>query len=472
MAGSVGRSLVVGLSADTTKFSRELKGAQKEVAKFKDGVGKMGKAITAGFTGMAVAVGAFAKSAVDAALEDQQSQKLLARTLQQNIKTHRDLSKAMEKSITGIQKASGVSDTKLRKSFGKLVIATKSVTKSQKIMRTALNISAGTGKDLETVVTALSKAYLGNNGALGRLGTGLSKAELKAMSFTKVQAKLDATYKGAGATAANTMQGKLERLKTSYSEIVEQVGYALLPVLNKFVNWITAKGVPMLQSFVDGFTGAKGANKALKNGTDKAFEFGQKVKGFIEYLTKHTGQVKAFAEAVGLIWTVGKVSNLIHSVDRAVKAFQILRGAALGAAGAENAALGGGAIGTGLRVAGRAISAVGGASVALAAGTTYVGNKIYSKALGFSGGPDPRNKTLMDLRARESALFMKPNRSKAESAQLAAMQTAEKQIQNVNITINGAIDVQGTARQIQKILQQNSLTGFAIQTVGTPVPKK
>lgn len=339
MAKGIGRSLVIGLSADTRKFNKNIKQSQQDLAHFKDGIGKLGKAAAAGFGAMAIAAGAFAKTAVEAAVEDEKSQKQLARTIKANVKSHKDLAGAMEKSISGIQKASGISDTKLRKSFGKLIVTTKSVTKSQKIMRTALNVSAGTGKDLDTVVQALSKAYLGNNTALGRLGTGLSKAELKAMSFNDAQTKLDKTFKGASATAANTMQGKLDRLKTAYGEVVEKVGYALLPKLQKLAGWLINTGVPNFETFVGVFTGEKGFNQALKDGTTGAYNLGQKVKGGLDWVWKHRKDFEAVAAAFTTMWAVGKIASAVSVI---VGAYKSITTAAALAAGAEAAASGGG----------------------------------------------------------------------------------------------------------------------------------
>ncbi len=87
-----------------------------------------------------------------------------------------------------------------------MAVSTKSTEEAQKLLTLALDISAASGKDLETVANALGRAQDGNVTSLGRLGLGLSKAELSTLSFTEVQQKLADLYGGAAATNAETFQ--------------------------------------------------------------------------------------------------------------------------------------------------------------------------------------------------------------------------------------------------------------------------
>ncbi len=106
------------------------------------------------------------------------------------------------KQILKTSLATGVADDKLRPAMQRLAVSTKSTEEAQKLLTLALDISAASGKDLETVSNALGRAQDGNQASLGRLGLGLSKAELATLSFTEVQAKLAELYGGAAATNA------------------------------------------------------------------------------------------------------------------------------------------------------------------------------------------------------------------------------------------------------------------------------
>jgi protein translocase SecG subunit len=92
--------------------------------------------------------------------------------------------------------ATGVADDALRPALARLVISTGNTAKAQDLLSLALDASTATGKPLETVANALGKAYDGNTTALGKLGLGLSSAELKSMSFEQVQARLSDLFGG------------------------------------------------------------------------------------------------------------------------------------------------------------------------------------------------------------------------------------------------------------------------------------
>ena len=100
MAGSIGRSISIGLSANTKNFGKSLRSAEKNLQRFKNGVKVLGTAVAASFAAMGAAALLFGKSAISAALEDQKSQVLLARTIKNNAKARKGLIKDSEATIT------------------------------------------------------------------------------------------------------------------------------------------------------------------------------------------------------------------------------------------------------------------------------------------------------------------------------------------------------------------------------------
>lgn len=255
MAGSIGRSISIGLSANTKNFAKSLRSAEKNLERFKTGVRVLSTAVAASFAAMGAAALVFGKSAVDAAIADDKAQKQLAKTIKNNTKVTQAYQHTVEKSVTALQDQFNIADDKLRPAFNKLITATKSVSKSQKLMRTALDVSAGTGKDLETVASALSRAYLGNNTALGKLGVGISKAQLEAMSFNEIINMLNKNMGGQAKEAAGSYAGQLEGLKIAWSEFQEGVGYKLLPYLKTLLTWVKTEFFPFLEQVKAGFSG-------------------------------------------------------------------------------------------------------------------------------------------------------------------------------------------------------------------------
>lgn len=230
-----------GLKRGTASAENELNGFGKSVEKF----GAMAKAA---FAAAAAAAAAYAvKLGVDgvkAAIEDEQAQARLAQTLKNATGATNDQIAATEKFISSMQMATGVSDDKLRAAMGRLSLSTNDVTKSQELLKLALDISKATGKDVEGVANALGKAYDGQTTALGKLGVGLSSAELKGMSFEQTQRKLSDLFGGAAAANAQTFAGKIEIMKQRFGEFQEDVGNKVIPILMNLFKMIDEKVVP------------------------------------------------------------------------------------------------------------------------------------------------------------------------------------------------------------------------------------
>jgi hypothetical protein len=130
----------------------------------------------------------------------------------------------------------------------RLLRATGDVTKSQELLGLALDISAGTGKSLTQVSQSLQKAYLGQTQALGRLGVGLSKAELETSSFAEIQDRLNVLFAGQAATAADTYAGSLARLTVAGNNAKETIGKGLV---DAFVTITNSSSVDDLVTKID-----------------------------------------------------------------------------------------------------------------------------------------------------------------------------------------------------------------------------
>jgi hypothetical protein len=139
----------------------------------------------------------------------------------------------------------------LRPALATLARATGDVASAQSLLGTALNISAGTGKDLQSVSLALSKAVNGNLGALTRLGIPLDANIIKSKDFNKALGVLNDTFKDQANVRAKTLEGRLKGLQIAYGEILETLGYALLPVVEQFATVIQTQVLPQLEAWIN-----------------------------------------------------------------------------------------------------------------------------------------------------------------------------------------------------------------------------
>ena len=313
MSLKMARVLTIALAADIDNLKKGLKQGEDEIQSFGGKVGDFGKKAAAAFAVAAAAAAAYAThlaiDGVKAAIEDEAAQLRLANALKAATGATDDQIKATEQFILQTSLATGVADDKLRPAMQRLAVSTKDTGEAQKLLALALDISKGRGLELETVANALGRAQDGNTTALGRLGLGLSKAELATLSFTDVQDKLSNLYGGAAAANAETFQGKIDRLKVGFDEAKESLGVALLPQVEKFITFLNTTGVPALESFIAGLTGDDGLNNAFTETQRTAFAVGnaiavvaRQIQGFITFLREAIGlQIGLTNEAIRAI---------------------------------------------------------------------------------------------------------------------------------------------------------------------------
>lgn len=216
-------NIVIDIAAEFVG-KNAFKQAETSTDKLSKGVKNLAKTIGVAFSVQQVI--AFGKASVQAAAADEKAQKQLALALK-NVGLGRDVA-ASEDFIQKLQSEFGVLDDKLRPAYQQLAVATQNTAQSQKLLQIALDISASTGRDLASVTGAISKAYLGNNTALGKLGVGISKADLKAKSFDEIMNDLASTFAGSATASANTFQGSMDKLAVASANVQEIIGKGLI----------------------------------------------------------------------------------------------------------------------------------------------------------------------------------------------------------------------------------------------------
>jgi hypothetical protein len=219
-------NIIIDIAAEFTG-NKAFKSAETSTDKLTKNIKNMAKTLGVAFS--ATAVLNYAKASVKAAAADEKAQKQLALALK-NVGLGRDAA-ASEDFIQRLQSEFGVVDDKLRPAYQQLAVATGNTAQSQKLLQIALDISASTGRDLASVTSAISKAYLGNNTALGKLGVGISKADLKAKSFDEVMNQLSNTFAGAATASANTFQGSMDKLSVASANVQEIIGKGIIDAL-------------------------------------------------------------------------------------------------------------------------------------------------------------------------------------------------------------------------------------------------
>ena len=244
------RTLKLSILADVDNLKKGLTDAGTDTDSFGTKLGDFGKKAGAAFAVAGAAALAYAGvllvDGVKSAIEDEAAQAKLATTLT-NVTGATDATIAATESwITQQGLALGITDDELRPALERLVRSTGDVEEAQKLASLAFDISAGTGKSLEAVSNALGKAVDGNTASLGKLGIGIDAADLKTMSFDEVTAALAETFGGQATEKAETFAGKMDRLKLAFSEGQETVGAFVLDAITPLLTIFTDKIVPII----------------------------------------------------------------------------------------------------------------------------------------------------------------------------------------------------------------------------------
>lgn len=223
---------------------------KKLEATFTNSAKKIAKAFGAATVAAAALATKLAVDGVQAAIADQKSQALLANALRNTTGANEAAIASVEGYIAAQQKAVAVTDDELRPSLATLVNATKDVTQAQSLQNLALDISAGTQKDLQTVSLALAKAVGGNIGALTKLGVPLSADIRKSKDLNGALQELSKTFAGAASTRAQTFEGRMTAIRIAFGEALESLGYALIPVLENLAQVFQTQLIPVFEQFI------------------------------------------------------------------------------------------------------------------------------------------------------------------------------------------------------------------------------
>ena len=240
------------------------------------------------------AVTAAAGLAVKAAAEDAESQARLAQALKTTFGESQNLVAATERFIASMSQAAAVADDQLRPSMTTLIRATGDMRQSQELLKLALDISAGSGRDLEAVTIGLARASQGQFTALTRLGVPLDQNAVKTKNFEAVTRQLADTFEGAAAASADSAQGKFRAFRIAVDELQEQFGRYLLPVLSDVVDYLTKTLIPAISMAVETFR-SRGVKEAL---AVFVAAFGDAGIGILNVLEKTAAGIQGFLNGV------------------------------------------------------------------------------------------------------------------------------------------------------------------------------
>ncbi len=511
MAGS--RTLKLSILAETKDLVAGLNTASKETQSFGDKASEFGKKAAIAFAVAGTAALAFAADAVKAAAQDQLAQEKLAETIKATTNATAAQIAGVEEYITATSIAIGVTDDELRPAFSRLVRSTQDTEQAQRLLNLALDLSAAVGKPVETIANALGKAYDGNTTALAKLGLGLDANLIKSKDNEAIIKSLETTYGNFAEGAAETAAKKFERIKIATDEAKESIGAALLPVVERLADYVLLTVVPNLQSFINGLTGEGSLSEATENATDGAFKFGEQVKKIIKTVISLKDELIIVGAVIAGLFVVSKISaavlGTIALIKSVITAYNLLKSSAIVAGVASyfalNPLLGVGAVAVAAGVLAAANALANNSNADL--GDLGVSTGAIPFASGFAAPTTPTPKTTTTVTPKTTTTTTTPT-GLVPSGVAVVSQKAAEAITNIagafdnftsgtttlagieaasnrpfafgtsgvntntlagilaasaqptiNVTVNGAIDKEGTARTIVDTLNNSYYRG-------------
>jgi len=471
----------ITFDADFDDLKKGISGAQTEVSGFSDKLGKFGKVAGAAFAAAGAAAAAYAGKllidGVKSAIEDEKAQVALATSLK-NVTSATDAQiSAVEDQITKTSLLTGVTDDELRPSLDRLLRSTQDVGKAQKLQTLALDVAAGSGKSLQAVSEALGKAYDGNFGALKRLGVPIDENIIKTKDFDAAQAALAATFGGQAAAQADTFAGKMQRLTVAFDEGKETVGSFVLDAITPLVSGLVNNVIPAISNL----SNTIGTN--LKPVFDNIAAFIKDTllpafKLWWEFFTNVVipGVVKTVTPIIdGLKSAFGSVADAIErNSEKLVPFFTLVKdiaafiiknvipvlGAQLGAAFKVLGFFLGAAIDSFSTLAGLITSVVNGIKGIInlvknnpvVKGISGLIDNVFGGARAEGGSVSAGKSYLVGERGAE--LF-----TPSSNGMIVPNNALGGGGTNINLTVNGAIDPEGTARTIVDVLNRSFSRG-------------
>ena len=360
------RTLKLSILGDVDNLTKGLSKASKDTQTFSGNITNIAKKATIAFGAAAAAIGVFATAAIKNALADEAAQRKLAETLRVSTGATLEQTRAVEGWISKTSVAIGVTDDELRPSLARLARSTNDVKEAQDLLNLALDISAATGKPLETVSNALGKAYDGNAASLGRLGLGLDANILKSKDTDAIMNTLKRTFGTFAENEAETTAKKFERIQIATDEAKEAIGAALLPIVERLATFILTTLVPNMNAFIAGLTGAKNESGEATKG---AYAFGEMVKKVAKIVYDFKELLIITAGVVATVFVVSKISAAVTATIALIKSL-IMAYNALKAS----------AIVTGIATAFALNPLLGVGAAALAAGVLAAGNALANSS--------------------------------------------------------------------------------------------
>ena len=278
---------------------------------------------------------------------------ILAKAYDGNFKALKNLGVEL-KTTTTSTKTLKVSKEDLAKQELNNESASLRVASAQERLNKVLNSAKSDSLDIQKAQNALEKAQLSAadasdkyNKIVDKQGKTIKVTTEEAVSFDEIVKQLNANFGGQAAVAAETFAGRMERIKIVVNEAKEQIGVALLDVLERVAKFMAGPMSEAIQGLVDGLTrsGKQGLTKAFydvgtgvttfgydMNSTEgQAYLLGEEIRKLVESITKLLDIDPSTGES-SLVKLIDLMTRFVEKIEAAISAYERFKTSFVGGA--------------------------------------------------------------------------------------------------------------------------------------------
>ena len=278
---------------------------------------------------------------------------ILAKAYDGNFKALKNLGVEL-KTTTTSTKTLKVSKEDLAKQELNNESASLRVASAQERLNKVLNNAKSDSLDIQRAQNALEKAQLSAadasdkyNKIVDKQGKTIKVTKEEAVSFDEIVKQLNANFGGQAAVAAETFAGRMERIKIVVNEAKEQIGVALLDVLERVAKFMAGPMSEAIQGLVDGLTrsGKQGLTKAFydvgtgvttfgydMNSTEgQAYLLGEEIRKLVESITKLLDIDPSTGES-SLVKLIDLMTRFVEKIEAAISAYERFKTSFVGGA--------------------------------------------------------------------------------------------------------------------------------------------
>jgi hypothetical protein len=215
--------------------------------------------------------------------------------------------KSIEQALQAESLLTGIADDELAPAFVRLLRVTQDNQKAFDGLRLAEDLARQQGISVATAALAISRAYQGNIGSLGRYGIvlqGVTADTTRAEKATSALARIGEIAGGTAITFAASDAGKLQRAAVTFEEIKETLGQAILPTVGRIAERIATwfadpknqerveRGIERTADAVEQIIDASiTAGRVLATPFEKAAEKGRALNAFLQDTADLVGKI-------------------------------------------------------------------------------------------------------------------------------------------------------------------------------------